>query len=199
MSQVPAGDGSACPVPEGAEVVRPSLKRAGEQDLKDSPRSRRPTSGRRKFRANMWRQRRAAKFVWRNYQYRAPAKREKLTHLVVIWILLSSSVMACHVSGLQPVISLDAVSNSDAYVAPRYAATNAVVLLRMCRAIPQQVWPTDVCVWFTSGCVFMCVYHGHRRTPTWGHTRSTRAAQPAAHHPRGRRQTTLAQTCAPLV
>ena len=123
MSQATtAGTGpSACPVSEAAEV-QPSPDPGWQHEPKGSQRSRRTKSQRTRFRP------RYKFFVWRNYQYRAPAKQEELTHLVVIWILLSSSVMACHVSGLQPVISLDPVSNSDAYVAPRYTATNAVVL-----------------------------------------------------------------------
>jgi hypothetical protein len=161
MSQATAaGTGpSACPVSEAAEV-RPSPDPCWQHKPKGSQRSRRTKSQRTRFRS------RAAKFVWRNYQYRAPAKQEELTHLVVIWILLLSPVMACHVCALQPVASLApvCVSNADAHATETNAVVlqmNAVALLPSLCARPQQLWPTDAYVWFTTGCVsiaFVCAF-----------------------------------------
>ncbi len=154
MSQATAaGTGpSASPVFEAAEV-RPSPDPGWQHEPKGSPRSRRTKSQSTRFRPRI-------KFVWRNYQYRAPAKQEELTHLVVIWILLLSPIMVCHVCALQPVASVApvCVSNADAHTTETNAVVlqmNAVAFLPSLCARPQQLWPTDAYVWFTTGCVSM--------------------------------------------
>ena len=77
---------------------------------------------------------------------------------VFCWCLLTSPFMVCHVSGLQPVSTLHRECASTlAAFSPTCADSNAVVLLPLCRGTTQHRWPPDVCAWFTSGCVSLCV------------------------------------------
>jgi hypothetical protein len=75
---------------------------------------------------------------------------------VFCWILLTYPVMVYHISGLQPVSSLDRECASTLVsFSPRYAETNAVVLRPICRGMTHHRLLPDDCVWFTSGCVSM--------------------------------------------